>query len=111
HGATLAVLHEIVPTERDAWYYTLDELGRFYERVLAELGEPDDGPTDGVAAWLQLAEGELPPIAQDAARDYLWAAELIGRRTADLHAALAGVDESAFAQQAFTLPYQRSMYQ
>ena len=110
-GGTLAIVHDIVPDHRDAWSYTVDELGRFYERALAEPASgPDEVPATP-AALLDLAEREPPPVAHDRAGDYLWAAELIGRRTAELHVALAGVDDGTFTPMQMTLPYQRSMYQ
>ena len=112
-GGTLAVLHEIVPNDRDAWSYTLDELGRFYERALTdpEGGRASDVVPATAASLLALADGDLPPVAHERAGEYLWAAELIGRRTAELHLALAGVADPAFTPQAFTPSYQRSMYQ
>jgi maltose alpha-D-glucosyltransferase / alpha-amylase len=112
-GGTLAVLHEIVPNDRDAWAYTLDELGRFYEQALTH----PDGEGAGEAApataapLLALADGDLPSVAYERAGEVLRAAELIGRRTAELHVALAAVAEPAFTPQVFTLSYQRSMYQ
>ena len=112
-GGTLAVLHEIVPNDRDAWSYTLDELGRFYERALTdpEGGRASDVVPATAASLLALADGDLPPVAHERAGEYLWAAELIGRRTAELHIALAGVADPAFTPQVFTPSYQRSMYQ
>ena len=42
---TLAVMHEHVPNQGDAWVYTLDELGRYLERIESELsGAPPATP-------------------------------------------------------------------
>jgi len=89
-GRTLAILHELVPNEGDAWTYTRDELGRFYERALAGGGEePGDTDWDPTAPVMTLAEREPPPMAHATSEAYLRSAELLGRRVAELHLALA----------------------
>ncbi len=45
--ATLAIVHEFVPNEGDAWQYTLDALGRFYEQALTERVQQGLAPPDG----------------------------------------------------------------
>jgi maltose alpha-D-glucosyltransferase/alpha-amylase len=42
---------------------------------------------------------------------YLDTAQLLGERTAQLHRALAAIDDAAFAPEPFTALYQRSLYQ
>jgi maltose alpha-D-glucosyltransferase/alpha-amylase len=87
---TLAVLHEFVPNVGDAWVYTLDELGRYLERIASELsGSP---PTDALptgVSLLELAERVPPTAAHDMIGSYLQSAEMLGKRTAELHLALA----------------------
>src|SRR5204862_7931890 len=59
-----------------------------------------------------LAGAEVPPLAHEMFAPYLDAARLLGRRTAELHAALASSpDDPVFAPEAFTDFYQRGMYQ
>jgi maltose alpha-D-glucosyltransferase/alpha-amylase len=48
---------------------------------------------------------------REAIGGYLDTAELLGQRTAELHRALASVDDAAFAPETFTQLYQRSLYQ
>jgi maltose alpha-D-glucosyltransferase/alpha-amylase len=61
---------------------------------------------------LLLAAGTLPPLAGDLIGTYASSAELLGRRTAALHAALSCCDDDpAFAPEPFTPHYQRSIYQ
>ncbi|MBI2826469.1 MAG: maltose alpha-D-glucosyltransferase [Planctomycetia bacterium] len=110
---TLGVLHEFVRNERTAWQYTIDALGRYFEQVLsrpqiaAELAEPVPG-----ASLLSLAEADYPPAVHDLLNVYLQSAELLGRRTAELHLALAAEsDDPAFAPEPFTALYQRSIFQ
>ena len=52
--ATLAIVHDFVPNEGDAWQYTLDALSRFYERVVTERiqnGAPAPERARGAACW------------------------------------------------------------
>ena len=54
----------------------------------------------------------MPPLALVSFGGYLESARLLGRRTAELHAALASDHEdSRFAPEPFTSFYQRSLYQ
>ena len=41
---TLAVIHRFVPNSQDAWQFTLDILGRYYERALSRQGDPSAVP-------------------------------------------------------------------
>lgn len=109
--ATLAVLHSYVPNEGTAWQYTLDELSLFFERVLAlPAGEEQVPALEG--GLLDLAARELPPAPRDLFDTYGEAVALLGRRTAELHLALAApTDEPAFAPEPFSTLYQRSLYQ
>jgi maltose alpha-D-glucosyltransferase/alpha-amylase len=111
---TLAVLHEFVPNQGDAWVYTLDELGRYLERVAAERASappPADALPVGISL-LELAKTKPPAIAQELIGPYLQSAELLGKRTAELHLALASdTDEPAFKREPFSKLYQRSLYQ
>jgi maltose alpha-D-glucosyltransferase/alpha-amylase len=108
---TLAIVHEIVPNEGDAWSYTRDEVGRFYERVLVDglsLGEDEWFPD---ASYLELTTRELPGVAHETSEAYIRSAEVLGLRTAELHVTLASGTDSAFAPEPFTTLYQRSLYQ
>ncbi len=107
---TLAVLSGFVPNEGDAWQYTLDQLGLFYESAQQRI--PDsEAWVPPWSTWLDSLWWQPADAVADALGPYLGAAELLGRRTAELHHALAsGVDE-AFAPEPFTTLYQRSLYQ
>lgn len=110
--ATLAVLHEYVPNQGDAWVYTLDELKRYLERVETELtGPPPSQALPPGATPFKLAELEVPTVAQEAIGSYLQAAKTLGRRTAEMHLALASGTEKGFVPEPFSTLYQRSLYQ
>ena len=111
--ATLAILHEFVPNEGDAWQYTLDALGRFYEQAVTERIRPGAQPPEpAVEGLLERAAGEIPDEVDEVVGSYLQSAQLMGTRLAELHAALAGDGaDPALAAEPITPHYQRSVYQ
>ncbi len=109
----MAIAHEVVANQGDAWQYTRETVSRFYERVASEEGGalPPEPPAD-TRPLTALVREPLPPEAHATSEAFLRSAELIGRRTAELHNALASNAESAaFAPETFTPLYQRSVYQ
>ena len=100
HGEpiTVAMLQGLVENEGDGWQWTLDELSHYYDNV-ATLPSPHDLG----AAPTFLSENESPPLAREHAGLYLDAAALLGRRTAEMHLALATpTDNPAFISEPFT---------
>ena len=96
---TIAVLHGFVRDATEAWQYTLDHLGLFFERALAS--GPGGPPQDN--------------IPQEAARDligsYLENVRLLGTRTGEMHVTLATASEDpAFAPEPFTDFYRHGLY-
>ena len=95
---TLGMLQGLVANEGDGWEWTLEELGRFYDSVAncpapADLGRP--------ASFL--SDAPVPRDAHEHAGLYLDAAALLGRRTAEMHLALAtATNDPAFAAEPFT---------
>ena len=110
HCCTLAALQGFVPSEGDAWEYTTGEVGRYFDgAVIRHREEVVPVPPAGVLALV----GEAPtPLAGEMIGAYLETARLLGQRTAELHLALAGVeDDPAFTPEPFSTLYQRSLYQ
>jgi maltose alpha-D-glucosyltransferase/alpha-amylase len=110
---TLALLQRYVPNEGDAWAFTLDELGRFSERVLTDPPVRGRSVPSRIPRPLQLAEDEIPETVYEVIGPYLDAATMLGERTAQMHVALASLpgDDKAFAPEEFTSLSQRSLYQ
>lgn len=112
---TVAVLQGFVPNDGDARSHTLDALDRYFERVLTtQDGWRDGRPRAASQAQplLRLADEPLPDLAQDLLVDYLEWVESLGRRTAQLHSALASSrDDADLSPEPFTVHYQRSLYQ
>jgi maltose alpha-D-glucosyltransferase/alpha-amylase len=106
---TVAVFHQLVPNEGDAWRYALDQLNGYYERVLARADEPEAALV--LADSLSTEPVDPPSEVWDIMGVSLSAADLIGRRTAEMHIALCTGDSPAFTPEPFTTLYQRSLYQ
>ena len=95
---TVAMLQGLVENEGDGWQWTLDELSRYYESV-ATLPAPQELGTSPAF----IAEYETPSLAREHAALDLDAAALLGRRTAEMHLALATpTQNSAFLAESFT---------
>jgi len=87
---TLAILQGYTQNSGDAWHHTLDAIGRFFEQVLSEGGK----------------------VEERMVGTYLTDVATLGRRTAQMHLALASRDDiPTFAPEPFTPHYQRSIYQ
>jgi maltose alpha-D-glucosyltransferase/alpha-amylase len=106
---TIGVVYGYVPNEGDAWHYTQDQLSLYYESALRTI--PDE-LTD-LPSWPSdlSVDTPLPDAVAEAIGPFLDSAELLGRRTAELHHALADGATEAFAPEPFTTLYQRSVYQ
>jgi maltose alpha-D-glucosyltransferase/alpha-amylase len=110
---TFGVLQAFVPNQGDALRYTVDDLARYFERVLTEASATalSDIPLPRDPLVL-LAAQETPALASDLIGAYLQSAELMGQRTAELHTALAsGSPDNGLAPEALTPLHQRSIYQ
>jgi maltose alpha-D-glucosyltransferase/alpha-amylase len=84
HRTALAVLQKFVPNQGDAWTLMLEGLRRDFETVV-------------------LAPESEAPSAQEAFASHLRWAELLARRTAEMHGAFAiETDDPAFAAEPFT---------
>jgi maltose alpha-D-glucosyltransferase/alpha-amylase len=110
---TVALLQSYAPNSGDAWRFTLDSIGRYFDNLLTDAaameGMARELPNESLFALSQRQPTEL---AQELIGGYLGEAELLGKRTAELHLALASRDDiPAFAPEPFTPHYQRSIYQ
>ncbi|MBI4604224.1 MAG: putative maltokinase, partial [Planctomycetes bacterium] len=107
----LGALQGYVPPEADGWSHTLDALGRFFERALRYHAE-GRAPAAAGPSTLEAVRRDLPPAAQELLGTYVTTAQVLGRRTAEMHRALASVPEDpAFAPEPFTPFFQRSLFQ
>ncbi|HZT77368.1 MAG TPA: maltose alpha-D-glucosyltransferase [Vicinamibacterales bacterium] len=94
---TLAVVQRAIGNQGTGWTYTIDELRRFFERVMARSTRHDGHDRlDGQEGRAGL---EPPPFFAALESWYLASAGILGRRTAEMHVALAGGAGDAFAPE------------
>ena len=99
--ATSAILQLGVKNEGDAWKWTLEELDRYYEHC-APLIYPQPDPFKEKMDLLELLEQPVPELAREHIGIYLDAASALGRRTAQMHTALASLDGPEFTPEPAT---------
>jgi maltose alpha-D-glucosyltransferase/alpha-amylase len=106
--ASLAVVQRFVPNQGDAWKLALREVKGFFGRVAAS-GTAEVPLLPGHRLALK---GDChPPEAIERIGPYWESAELLGRRTAELHLALASdTHDSDFAPEPFTDEYQKAWH-
>jgi trehalose synthase-fused probable maltokinase len=103
---TLGILQSFVPNQGNAWEYTLRALAEYSVRV-ATAAEPEAVLARPDSASTPLAGVEVSPELQSLVGSYLSAAELLGRRTAELHHALASdSSDPRFAPEPVSASYQ-----
>lgn len=108
---TLAILHEFVSNEGDAWKYTLDVLTRFFEQAVAQRAKTETLFSPQVPL-MELVEQGPPAAASEIIGPYMESARLLGQRTGEMHLFLASApDQPEFAPEPFSKLYQRSLYQ
>ncbi len=97
---TVAILQALVANQGDAWQHFLDQLTPYFERASARGAAPpaeEDRPLPG---W---AVAEPPPQVARLIGGYLDDAATLGRRTAEMHRALARhTGDPAFAAEPMT---------
>lgn len=109
---SLALLLQFVPNQGDAWSLTLDNLDRSYGHALALRGKVN--ALEPVPLSIGPIEpNAVPPVVQEFIGPmYSEMAGLLGRRTAELHLALASLSQSPdVSPEPISLLYQKSLYQ
>jgi len=100
--ASLAMLQEYVWNQGNAWQVTIDELGRYFERVAGQP-LPADAGAGAANAWAFGRAAEPPASVNEAIRAYLATADILGRRTGEMHVTLAdNTANPAFAPEPLT---------
>ena len=102
----MGILQAFVPNVGDAWQFTLNALSDFWKQARSYYdGHPEPLiQQEKPAAYTQ----SLPAPILDHIRPYLDAVQLLGKRTAELHLALASEpSDPAFAPEPFTAAFQR----
>jgi len=103
--AAVAMLQLSPKNEGDGWTWTVEELERFYENCAPLVFPVSDIPKER-ADLFDLSEQSISPLARDHIGIYLDSAAALGRRTAQMHMALASTpDDPAFSPEPTTAEY------
>ena len=110
-SSTLAVFSGFVANEGDTWQHYVDDLARTLEEHVRS-----DEPTPSTPQPTDPSTVARPAAAARRARSeqlapFVESLDLLGRRTAQLHRALADGDDPDMVPEAFTALSQRSLYQ
>ena len=108
---TTAILQGFVHNQGDAWKYTLEAFDRYLERCRAQpTGREDELILN--EPLLELVHKEIPTFAHALIGPYLESCVRIGQRTAELHVALANVQNNPdVTPEPISLEYRRSRYE
>jgi maltose alpha-D-glucosyltransferase/alpha-amylase len=99
--SVLAMLQGLIANEGDGWKWTIEELNRYFE-ACAPLPFPEDLHAE-LDDPLEFSSGPAFQLARDHVGIYVDSAITLGRRTAELHLALASAtDDPAFAPEPLT---------
>ncbi|MEM2957403.1 MAG: maltose alpha-D-glucosyltransferase [Candidatus Jordarchaeaceae archaeon] len=106
----IGVLEGYVPNQGNAWNYSFDAVGQYFERALSKKMETPKTPQN---LFPVLRFSEVPPLFQELIGGvYLEMVSLLGKRTGELHLALSQEKENPeFTPEPFSTLYQRAVYQ
>ena len=103
---SLGILVDFIPNEGNAWEFTKNAIERYFDRVIGnkkELARAYENAT------IMNDENKMKDLIGPF---FLQMIELLGRRTAEMHLALASIKiNSDFTEEPFSLLYQKSLYQ
>ncbi|HKJ42603.1 MAG TPA: maltose alpha-D-glucosyltransferase, partial [Sunxiuqinia sp.] len=106
----LGILMEFVPNEGNAWEFTQSSIERYFDQIVTNRERLMERYTDKDHDIIDL-------IGEEKMKDlmgpfFLEMIQLLGQRTAEMHVALASVkNKKEFAEEPFSLIYQKSLYQ
>ena len=109
----LALMQGFVSNQGDAWEQNLDLVHRYYERVLSRNSMSKKPPKAPYSIMDAVYADELPePLDRLLSGVTLEMANLLGKRTAEMHAALASDKVTkGMRPENFSTLYQRSLFQ
>ena len=98
--STIAMVQQLVESEADGWTHATDEVRRFYDAVHSRQPPVNGGRP---RTYTELIAAKPPAIVRELLGGHLDTAERLGRRTGEMHVALAADSgNSAFAAEPFT---------
>jgi maltose alpha-D-glucosyltransferase/alpha-amylase len=96
--STFGMVQQLVESQADGWRHATDDLSRFYDQVAGHEPPPLEAP----GRFSELSAATPPQPLLEAMASYLGPANRLGRRTGDMHVALASdAGDPAFAPEPF----------
>ncbi|MBN1823827.1 MAG: maltose alpha-D-glucosyltransferase [Endomicrobiales bacterium] len=108
--AHIALMQSFVPNMGDAWTYTLENVQSFFDKVVSQKNELKEMPRAVAFDAIDVAD-KNNPLIQLAGELFLDMVRVLGKRTAEMHRALASISSKPFEPEPFSTLYQRSVYQ
>jgi maltose alpha-D-glucosyltransferase/alpha-amylase len=97
--STLAMLQRMVPNQGDGWKMTMEELARYFEHSATFRSSAGEIEANG-SSLIELSQKDIPLSAREKIGIYVDIASTLGRRTAQMHMALAtSTEDPAFTPQ------------
>lgn len=108
---TVALLEGFIEGAVDAWNYVSDITRSYFEHILSKKHDLKDVLIQEVS-YADFDISKIPPIMRELLGGaFLEMVSLLGKRTAELHLALASLNNiEEFAPENFSLLYQKSVY-
>ncbi|HZH73411.1 MAG TPA: putative maltokinase, partial [Mariniphaga sp.] len=104
----LGILVDFIPNEGNAWEFTQSAIDQFFDRIIQQKEELMAAKYGNNIAELAGSEKMNDLLGQF----FTDMVALLGKRTAEMHLALASVkNKKEFTQEPFSLLYQKSLYQ
>ena len=112
HPLTVGLVQQFIPSHGDGWTMTLTVLSQFIERLLTDRQSIPEPPAV-LPPLLDPAESAMEEKYAELLRGFhREMMDVLGRRTAEMHIALASTgDNAAWSMEEFSTLYQRSVYQ
>jgi maltose alpha-D-glucosyltransferase/alpha-amylase len=98
-SASIAMLQEYVPNQGNGWQVTIESLARYFDDVMG-MAHPQVAARD--AHDYVVGNGPIPTQVAEAITSYLATADVLGRRTGELHVQLSETRDPAFAPEAYS---------
>jgi trehalose synthase-fused probable maltokinase len=97
-ATTIGMMQQLVESQADGWTHATDEVRRFYDQLEGRKPPVEPLPT-ATGDWLAR---DVPSSVRSLMRGYPGTAETLGRRTAEMHLALAADStDPAFSPEPF----------
>jgi maltose alpha-D-glucosyltransferase / alpha-amylase len=98
---SIVMVQRFVSNQGNAWEVTIAEVGRYFDRTAAL--PPMTPADDDARAWTTGTQPAPPEPISEALGSFVFSAEVLGRRTGELHVALAAAsDDPSFAAEPFS---------